>query len=46
MLGVADVRRKMVCSVINNQGMLHLLVCPIVLEDFLLVQFTGSSPEM
>lgn len=46
MLGVADARRKMACFVINPQGMLHLLVCPVVLEDFSLVQFTGSSLEM
>lgn len=50
MLGIADVRRKIVCSVCidvtNNLGILHLLVCHVVLEEFLLIQFTGSSLEM
>jgi len=50
MLGVADVRGKMIFSVcinvINNQGILHLLIFLVVLEDNLLIQCTDSSLEM
>lgn len=50
MLAITDARRKMVASmcidVINNLGIHHLLVCSVVLQDFLLIQLTGSSLEV
>lgn len=50
MLAITDVKRKMVSSVcidaISNLGIHHLLVCSVVLQEFLLIQLIGSSLEM
>lgn len=50
MLTITHAKRKIVVSVcidvINNLGRRHLLVCSVLLQDFLLIQLIGSSLEM